>query len=172
MTAPRISDEELDWLAFRYVVGELHGTELEMFEKLSSTDDRFCTAVVEAVLLVEGVVQVEQRQIEPCVPVSQHIAHRPGRRLAAVAACCVAGLAVAIGWLSFVEKPADKQAIETASSVAALWVQGADEETNESAVSVNPDVIDLEDEDAVPGWLLAAVTEQQQAADGEEVMQD
>lgn len=170
MTAPRISTVDLDWLAFRYVVGELQGTELAEFEQLLATDDRACTAVVGAVMLVEGVVQVEQRQFEHSTAVAQPLSHRPVRRLAAAMACCIAGLVLAVGWLSFTETSSKRQTSEAATTVAALWVQGVDEDVGESVVSVNSDAADPEDpedEDAVPGWLLAAVTEQQ-ANDGEE----
>lgn len=173
MTAPQISDADLDWLACRYVLGELSGAELAMFEQLAATDDRACTAVVEAVLLVEGVVLAERNPVE--VPVIQPAARHASYRINAALVGSAAALVLTVGWLSFFKKSFDQSAPETATTVAALWIDGADAEDDQSidrVLSVNPEQLDLEDEDAVPGWLLAAVTEQHKTEDGEEMMQD
>ena len=89
-------------------------------------------------------------------------------------ACSAAALVLAVGWLSFYQKTSDRPGTETATTVAALWIDGADAEEDQSIdrVLVNQEQLDLEDEDAVPGWLLAAVTEQHNTEEGEEMMQD
>lgn len=187
MTAPRISDADLEWLAFRYAAGELQAAELDQFEQLLATDERACMAVAQAVMLGQAVMQIEQLsdkprhnergqveygQVEHSVTIALPAKARSTRRSAIAAACCAAGVALAAGWPSFTT-PASKQSVETASTVAALWVHGADDEqASETILPASPEPVDLEDEDAVPGWLLAAVTEQQNAEDGEEMMQD
>lgn len=167
MTAPRISDADLEWLAFCYAAGELQDAELDQFEQLLATDERACMAVAQAVMLAQAVVQVAHSvTIAPPAPA------RSTRRSAIAAACCAACVALAAGWLSFTT-PAPKQSVETASTVAALWVQGADDDqSSDTILLASHEQVDLEDEDAVPGWLLAAVTEQHNAEDGEEMMQD
>lgn len=187
MTAPRISDADLEWLAFRYAAGELQAAELDQFEQLLATDERACMAVAQAVMLGRAVMQIEQHsdkpghnecgqversQVERSITIALPAKARSTRRSAIAAACCAAGVALAAGWPSFTT-PASKQSVETASTVAALWVHGADDEqASEAILPASPEPVDLEDEDAVPGWLLAAVTEQQNAEDGEEMMQD
>ncbi|MDB5334496.1 MAG: hypothetical protein JWN70_115 [Planctomycetaceae bacterium] len=167
MTAPRISDADLEWLAFRYAAGELQGTELNSFEELLGTDERACAAVAQAVTLGQAVLQVERD-----VVVVQPMKRGSARRAFAVAACCVASVAFAFVCLTFVNV-SHKQSSETAKQVAALWIQGADEDQSlEATTTVNHEQVDLEEEDAVPAWLLAAVTEQQKTEDGEEMMQD
>lgn len=173
MIASRISDADLDWLACRYVLNELSGPELDKFEQMLATDDRACNAVVEAVLLVEGVVQAERSPVE--VPVIQPATRHASYRINAALVGSAAALVLTVGWLSFFKKPFDRPSGETATTVAALWIDGADAEEDQSidrVLSVNREPLDLEDEDAVPGWLLAAVTEQHKTDDGEEMMQD
>ncbi len=167
MTAPRISAADLEWLAFRYAAGELQGTELNTFEELLATDERACAAVAQAVMLGQAVMQVERG-----AAVVQPIRQRSARRALAVAVCCAASVAIAFVGLSFINV-SNKQSAEAATKVAALWIQGADEDQSFEAISaVNHEQVDQEDEDAVPAWLLAAITEQQKTEDGEEMMQD
>ncbi|MES2788724.1 MAG: hypothetical protein V4719_03810 [Planctomycetota bacterium] len=173
MTAPRISDADLEWLAFRYAAGELRGMELDTFEQLLATDERACCAVAQAVTLGQAVVQCERWQIEHCVATVQSVKQPFPRRTVVAAACCAASLLLAVGWLSFIQSP-DRQAVERSTTVAALWIQGADETpVLEPVLVVNQELADLDEEDAVPGWLLAAVNEQPQADAGDEIiMQD
>ena len=175
MAAPRISAADLDWLAFRYAAGELQGAELNTFEELLGTDERACSAVAQAVMLGQAVVQVEHQavvQVARDVAVVRPIRQPSAWRTLAVAACCVASVAVAFVGLSFINR-SQKQSAETATQVAALWIRGADEDQSlESTATLNQEQVGLEEDDAVPAWLLAAITEQQKTEDGEEMMQD
>ncbi len=176
MTAPRISDADLDWLACRYVLGELSGTELDSFEQLLAVaDERACHAVVEAVMLVEGVAQIERSEVGVHLPPVQPMPRRTLRQVLVALACSAAAVVLAVGWLGFSGKSSDQQGVESASTVAALWIDAADAEDDQRldrVLAVNHEQDDFEEEDAVPGWLLAAVTEQHNTDDGEEMMQD
>ena len=54
---------ELDWLAFRYVVGELDTDEAASFESRLEADTTACEALVEAMRLVEILYQTECRPL-------------------------------------------------------------------------------------------------------------
>ena len=165
------NDTDLDWLAFQYAAGELRGTELDQFEQLLATDERACAALAQAVLLGQAVVRCEQSARTVVVP-ARITDRRPAWQTIAVA-CSVACVAVGVGWWK-PWSPAKNSGTAAASEVATLWIQGADEDLGE-AQAVHPhDVpdVDAEEDDAVPGWMLAAVTHQQQAADDEEIMND
>ena len=178
MTAKTISDVDLDWLAFQYAAGELRGPELDRFEQLLATDDRACAALAQSMLLGQAIVQCEQSADVVIVPsrldsTARPVGRRPSFQNIAVA-CCAACVALVLGWWQ-PWAPAGNSGSAVASEVAALWIEGADEDLGGEALAPHiHDVADqeAEDEDAVPGWLLAAVTEQQRAAEDEEIMND
>lgn len=177
---PANPDSDLDWLAFQYAAGELHGDELEQFELLLATDERACAALAQAVLLGQAVVQCEGARGEQAaativMPYRMGDAAwnslRPWFRNVAVVCgvgCCV----MILGWWR-PRVPVETSA--TASEMATLWIEGADEDQDGDALT--PDTHDIADSeieagDAVPGWLLAALTHQQQLGDEAEVMND
>lgn len=168
-----LSPADLDWLAFQYVAGELQGPELEVFEQLLATDDRACAAVAQAVQLGQAVIRCEQQD--------NHVVtdRRPAPyrlrlwRSALTVAGSALSVAVLVSWLNL-QSPPRELASGRDTALAALWVQNADDEiAQEAGPAVSIDANEFEDEDAVPAWLLAAVTEEQAAdADRERVMQD
>lgn len=176
-----IPDADLDWLAFQYVVGELCGAELDAFEKLLATDDRACGAVAEAVLLA-GSVRVIESGTAPRVP--QPVIQHSNQALSAaensflkfsrrvLVACAVACGLVLVGWLSGRGPQEESISADSAATVASLWVAGASEETGDEVALPEPAAGELIEGDPVPGWLMAAVTEQQQAMEEEEIIND
>ena len=186
MTTNNFSPDDLDWLAFQYVAGELQGADLEAFEDLLASDDRACSAVAQAVQITEAVVCCEHdcgqsvnrelRSARVASPVRQ-LGLQPAKRqlwrgLLAVA-CSAASVAVMISWLNL-QAPPEQLLTGSETAVAALWVHNADDEaTHDLVTATNTELHDSEEEDAVPAWLLAAVTEEQQTeTDDEEVMQE
>ena len=182
MTTKNFSPDDLDWLAFQYVAGELLGADLEAFEDLLATDDRACSAVAQAVQVTEAVVCCEHdygqsvnrelRLARVASPVPQPAKRQLWRGLLAVA-CSAASVAVMISWLNL-QAPPEQLVTGSETAVAALWVHNADDEaTHDLVTATNTELHDSEEEDAVPAWLLAAVTEEQQTeTDDEEVMQE
>lgn len=164
MTTEHISEPDLDWLAFQYAAGELHGPELEAFEKLLATDERTCTALAQAVLLGQAVVHCEQSTPVVARPVAISRTQRHSLIAMATVACSL----LFVGWLSM-QVPQQSVSNE-ASTVASLWINGADEVTTNDLLLPDTQPADLTEDEPIPGWLLAAVTTEQ-AAD-EQIMND
>jgi hypothetical protein len=172
-----LSTADLDWLAFQYAAGELQGAELDAFERLLATDDRACEALAQAVMLGQAVVQCEQAVAAPRAAAATPtitIVRQPAPLqtnawhhavVACAAVCCVLCVSLWSRQAGHDEFP------DQSSTVAALWVQGAEEDFASDALPNGQETV-LDDEVAVPDWLLAAVHEQQRAADGEEILHD
>lgn len=211
---------DVEWLAFQYAAGELHGAELDAFEQLLATDLAACEALAKAVTLCQVVAlsehqvvaesrtepicterAVEVRSVTPDrqAPGRQVTIQRPAigtTRGAWALVCSAVCLALMASWMGSgpigPRGPLDSQ---TPVDVAALWIQGADplsessvdvaartgESIDESEFPEAPDSavgvaeLDADDDDAVPGWMLAAVAERQRELGEdpeEEVMQD
>lgn len=174
------SDADFGWLAFQYVSGELSGAELDAFEKLLATNDRVCAAVAEAVVLAGAVRVIESEAApRPAILVQRS---SPASSLAGSAflkfsrrvlvACSVACGVLFVGWLSVRTPHEEGLSADSAATVASLWVAGADEVAGDEAILPEVAAVKLVEEDPVPGWLMAAVTEQQQAMEDEEIIND
>ncbi len=177
MSTEHISTADLDWLAFQYAAGELQGAELEGFEKLLATDDRACAALAQAVMLGEAVVHCEQSGQIIIPRTDADFAGKAGRSAHRasysnlIAASTVACSLLFVGWM-LVQTPHRNVSHESASAVAQLWIEGADEGSATEAVLPDRDAADLVEEEPVPGWLLAALNHQQAGEDGEILMND
>lgn len=165
MTTEHISQPDLDWLAFQYAAGELQGSELEAFEKLLATDERVGTALAQAVLLGQAVVHCQQSTPIVAQPVTVSRTQRRSLISMATVACSL----LFVGWLSMPDVP-QHTASNEASTVASLWIDGADEVAANEPVLPDSQATNLADDEPIPGWLLAAVTTEQ-AAD-EQIMND
>ncbi len=170
MTTEHIPEPDFDWLAFQYAAGELQGAELEAFEKLLATDERAGGALAQAVLLGQAVVQCEQATTvvvpransNDLAPLSARRSF--GRQLIAVST--VACSLMFVGWL-YLRSPQDATSNE-ASTVAALWINGADEDVATDPVLPDHELVELAEDEPIPGWLLAAVEQ----AEDEQIMND
>lgn len=177
MSRQPISDSNLDWLAFRYISGELPADELTSFEELLASDDRACLAVTRAVQLTAAVDYCEEFYpaaasiAEAVVTVKKSVDTSSSRSW--IAACTVALSLLFVAWVVR-EVPRAYQARESRSAVAALWIDGADEESAQIGTADNAVIeveADTDDDEPVPEWLLLAVNGKQTNPDNK-TMQD
>lgn len=151
-------DDSLEWLARRYVLGELEADEMATFEARLADDDQAAAAVADAARLVLAIqaaqaVQTTQATLESRTPPTDLSArrHLPNRPWAARIAVGIAGLAAAVAFVWVLPRGGDE-----AAELAARWAE---------IPEVVPADDAAEDEEAdgddVPDWLLAAVTLEQ-----------
>lgn len=218
---------DLEWLAFQYAAGELHGAELEAFELRLACDLASCEALAKAVLLSQAIAVCESQMPVASIPESprvppldsgrgkrdrhqdiavmpvggkstRHPISWPGLALVGSAAC----LALMANWFgSGISNPRGSHSTELTAGVVSLWIDGVEsnggfatsEQTsplpNEAIADATDSVtdelrtstttadgadLDNGDDDAIPGWMLAAVAQRQhELADPEqEVLQD
>lgn len=170
-----LSTEELDWLAFQYAAGELRGIELDTFERLLATDDRVCEALARSVLLSQTIAHCERSSSPVTATASKTVPMLSRNETTrsswhSVAAAAVACSLLLVTWKVWQGNPQPAAGPAT-SEVAALWLQGADDEIARE-IPVAEQVSEAEEDDAVPAWMLAAVNEQQRSHNGEQILND
>jgi len=69
------TETDLDWLAFRYISGEIAVSEAEQFEALLADDQAARDAVVRAVELTQAIVAVQTASISPSAAMPQSWTH-------------------------------------------------------------------------------------------------
>ena len=158
-------ENDLEWLAFRYISDELSPQDRMDFEHRLETDLEAQQAVVEAVGLT--------RDLAVAMTASS-TAPRPTPATSngwlawalSVAALLLAGLSVGWYWQQN-GTPTDQ--VADADSIAVAWVETLDEEFEEELESVaelayDTDVVNTEQVD----WMLAALSDMDVAESGEE----
>jgi hypothetical protein len=173
--------DELAWLAFRYVAGELDAAEQSQFELLLADDQAAREAVASAVELSQAAaVALVERPIVRDGRIGNQSSG--GARwvwfVAGVAAC----VAVAVGMVQLSVEPSPTASGE-ADALAARWSEvreqappfpWADDVDESSAASsdwaVSLDELESQDEEAIaaPDWMLAAVLQQNSSDDMQE----
>lgn len=152
-------DENLNWLAMQYVLDELPVAEREAFESRLAEESAACEAVMAASrLMLTAQSMSTERNVGH--PVSK--SRRSSR--AAWTAFAVACVAVAVVCL-FPFVPADRvdsvaNSDPAAVELVSLWRTG-------NVPEVDSDEVDESDDDdvAVPGWMIAAVSLEARAKD-------
>lgn len=181
-------DESLNWLAFRYVSGEMTDSELVDFEaRLAPDSESFslaaCQAVAEAVQLGDVVVaafdSASASETEPLADLPESRKKSP-RRESFARRASIAASVVAAGWMLSGSSPEPALDVvnredpsitnddsDAASEMVRFWadadsevVPGAEEHQLLTAADV-PGTLTAD----VPDWLLAAVQSQQSASD-------
>lgn len=176
------SRHDLDWLAFCYVTGELSATDVTAFEGRLATDEGACEAVARAMELSmmvavavrssggspESVAKAGEppalRAVEVTVLSCRKDLVTPSRWTGAVltliaASAIAAMLIVAIGSSILTGNKVAKR--DGADRLVAAWTQG---EAARNEVADDNDSLDADDDDLdPPDWMLAAVTEEEQA---------
>ena len=159
-TAP---DEELDWLAFCFVSGELSGDERSSFECRLADDQLAREAVARAVELMQAVSLVQAHAVSRRVPVtSVRRTTTWTRRLAWMSVGASAALVLVAAWLQFdaitrlfSPPPVDRR------ELAEVWSRTR--ETVRDIVQSEPYEFsapvesDLSSDEAFPSWISAAV---------------
>ena len=179
------SQTELDWLAFRYVADELSSAERDEFELRLATDQTAREAVAAAVELLANVHRAEVTLLAETAAVSSPVLHQAGRSVprtsgrrggAWVVATAVALVAAVLltpqAWFgSSPEESAGRGAQRERQELATLWTESSAEPNDSWSEESNDDAAGEDDDDAlVPGWMLAALSDQHAGnEDGEPV---
>ncbi len=156
--------EELDWLAFRYVAGELAADEMSDFESRLAHDQAACDAVSRAVELTSALF--EATRLAPVHPVRRRRLH-PSLRLAACLSACALVLIVCYQYLPHSESDSSNASSAAAAELAVVWSETRSEVANQENDSWGwPEAVDSsypptasEDSTALitPDWMLSAV---------------
>jgi len=146
------ADDDLNWLAMQYVLGELPEIERASFESRLIGDLRACEAVAVASRLVTGIQSAFAADLtsSPCVQASDSPRRSAWYVVAAASAAAIAFVGTAF-WFSF----AEDQSSQTAD-VVARWRAAADD-SNIEADEPEDDLLEVSNLE-IPDWLIAGVT--------------
>lgn len=166
------SRDELHWLAFRYVSGEMSDGERVQFERRLADDETACDAVEQAVEMSEAIrLGASEPLSTPRSRVTVFLRHP-----ATWVACLL--LAITLAWLNSIglQRPGDGAAerIVEQAGVSLAWAALRDRQIAEEIGDATPrwadpaDTVDLGMESSVgdldatdarvPQWLLTAVS--------------
>jgi len=146
------TENDLDWLAFRYISGEMAASEAEQFELLLADDQAARDAVVKAVELTQAIVAVQTASISPSPAMPQSRTQNITWISTSVAALLVVTLALNFSRPSTI-------APAKSGDVAITWVErSADPPVDAEAIS-NGSADDVEEFVTAdpPNWMLEAV---------------
>jgi anti-sigma-K factor RskA len=162
-------DEDRNWLALRYVLGEMSDSERDAFEERMAGELAVCETVTAAGRLVLTARAALADPAVACAPAvvaadSHHIAKRSTRgSWLAIAAASVAVALVCLlnlptpNRLATIPNRTDVASVDpSAAELVSLWRSGVslgDDESEEAEESA-----ELPGDVAVPGWMLAAVS--------------
>ena len=161
--------EELDWLAFRYVAGELAPDEASDFEGRLAHDQAARDAVSRAVELTNAIRAAETAEPASVSPVRRQRLRMSLRLVACLSACAL--VAIVCHWLlrDGESQPSDvsERPLTAAAQLAVVWSQArAEVADQQSDVRALLTVTDFGDSPvaaegpaapAVPDWMLSAV---------------
>jgi hypothetical protein len=145
------TETDLDWLAFRYISGEIAVSEAEQFEALLADDQAARDAVVRAVELTQAIVAIQTASIRPSAAMPQSWTQNVTWISTSVAALVLVTLA-----LNF--NGPTKSATSDSDNIAKAWLDRSAEPVTDS-MTLNATLSD-EDEFATaepPNWMLEAV---------------
>jgi hypothetical protein len=154
---------DLDWLAERFVLGELQPLEEEAVVTRLSEDDALAAAVARAsrlVAVVRAAVVASPRMAAEPAPRPRHRG-LPSRWL--VAAGATAAAVAWLAWQTQSPRPASPPTDAGSATLVAVWRATDDTTVPDSESSVDDGGPD--EADTVPEWMLAAVS--LDAADGD-----
>ena len=169
------TEQDLDWLAFCYVSGELSAAEETAFEERLVTDERACEAVarVTELSLAVAVVMVDATHCSGSSPefeTNSGTGEQPVLRvlpsrwtsaaLTFIAASTIAAaMFVAVGSSGLTGNKIAKR--DSTDRLVAAWAQG---EAVRNEADDDNDSIDADDDDLdPPDWMLAVVTSEEQS---------
>ena len=141
---------DLDWLADRFVLGELSQADERLVLDRLAADDRLAAAVARSSRLVAAL-----EVTRPVGPRPTAQATRPGRGKVAVGLAAVAAaVALVACWPVLAPRLAGPVAAGGPQEVVRLWRQADEAAWAEEDPPAEDEAIDG---DAVPDWMLAAV---------------
>ncbi|MBD3673534.1 MAG: hypothetical protein HUJ26_08405 [Planctomycetaceae bacterium] len=169
-------DDELNWLAFQYVAGEMTEAENEAFEERLLDDLVAC----EAVAAMSGLYD----QFQDAVALSS-AANTPsvvtpisGLRSWAAVGSTLAALAWLFALLTGTESDSVSSVVlnesEDVASLIAGWTGSDSEETLADDSTLNLNAFDLKDgtDPEIPGWMIAAVSLENASREMEEIIDE
>ena len=164
MSSHRIQfqDEQL-WQAFRYVAGELSVADSEAFEQQMLQDSALCEAVAEATILLSTVAASGRKShIMPPLSATRSQQSRAAGRYRTVAvtaaACCCLALVLLLSRLSDTSTKAGGVIAQADPTDAELLVAAWAEDFALQTAQESEYDDSVQQELAVPDWMLAAVT--------------
>jgi hypothetical protein len=157
ITEHSLSDS--DWLAVRFVLGELNDDDAAAFELQLAEDQAARDAIVWATRFVETLAAIPAPAVRP-------VRRSKSRRIIAAFTVVAAGVCVAlIGYRSFV--PLTPEIVEQnptpsvdPARLAALWLDSANSLNGIPDIDAEESTVDPQSELLPPDWLLAAVEEE------------
>ena len=151
------TENDLDWLAFRYISGEMAVSEADQFESLLADDQTARDAVVRAVELSQAVLASQSTPQNESIGLLSAVSQGWMQQVTWISTSVAALLLVALA-LNFGQRPTPHQ--PDSDDLASAWLaRTADPPLSESAASANGvlgDEIEFVTTDA-PAWMLEAV---------------
>jgi len=148
------TENDLDWLAFRYISGEMAASEAAQFESLLADDQVARDAVVRAVELTQTIVAVQTASMSPSPAMPQSWTQNITWISTSVAALLLVTLA-----LNF-SRPSPSTTSDD-DNVASIWARSSDavNEPTLNGTVLNGTVADEEEFVTAdpPNWMLEAV---------------
>ena len=156
-TSEMTTQNELAWLASRYVAGELSVDETAAFEVRLETDVAACSEVVRAMELNLAIAAAFDSQPTTLSPQPETAA--PSRRTTTVIAALAATAVAAAGVALMIEHGSTSNGVarkDGADRLVAAWATGEAARNNVD----DDDSLDLADDADLdpPDWMLAALT--------------
>ena len=148
---PNSTITDLDWLAFRYISGEMTVSETDQFESLLADDQAAREAVVRAVELTQAIVAVQSASTSPSPAMPHSWTHHITWISTSVAALLLVTLA-----LNFNSRT--KLATNDSADIANAWLERSTDPVSE-LTTANGAVADEEEFVTAdpPTWMLEAV---------------
>ena len=153
-----MSNDNLNWLALQYVLGELPDAERDAFEARLAGDPSLCEAVTTASRLV----LTARAALEPQVLLARATERSNRSSWLAVAATSVSVAVVGLFALQ-VSLPKPRPANPAAAELVSLWQSGTGDEAETD--EPDSDMADGAGDVSVPSWMLAAVSLAEDPAD-------
>lgn len=153
-----MSNDNLNWLALQYVLGELPDSERDAFESRLAEDPSLCEAVTAASRLV----LTARAALEPEVVLTRATERPHHSSWLAVVATSVSVAVVGL-FASQVSLPKPRPADPAAAELVSLWQSGNGYEAETD--DLDGDVADGSGDVSVPSWMLAAVSLAEDPAD-------
>jgi len=148
---------DLDWLAFRYISGEIAVSEATQFESLLSDDQGARDAVVRAVELSQAIFAAQASEQPQSIGFLSAVSHGWMQQVTWISTSVAALLLIALA-LNFGQRPTSHPS--ASDDLASAWLaHTADPSLNEPGASANGSLND--DTEFVttdtPAWMLEAV---------------
>lgn len=177
MTSNTDTTNTLQWLAFRYVAGEMQTDEAAQFEQRMLSDLDACEAVIRSMQLSETVVAAFEQPAAAVAPAKLSRTTEPqpiSRRLSLAASASALAGAFALALFATQSRDIAPSLESTQTSeLVRLWTTSKDStaivvddvEANATEASQPADL-------QVPDWLIAALEAKQRDADEDDILEN